>query len=81
MPHPPRPNSELRRVLTVLIVFGIVYGYVEAAAVVYIRIMMDPIHHRIFPTSAADDLFPLPSFEQWSHSWRSECGIWPITPG
>jgi hypothetical protein len=50
----------------VLTLFGAVFGYVEAAAVVYIRVMYEPIHRRLFPDRAPDDLFPLFSFEQWA---------------
>jgi hypothetical protein len=58
--------SDLRRRLVLLILFGIVFGYVEAAAVVYIRVVYEPIHQRLFPKTAANDLFPLAVFEQWS---------------
>jgi hypothetical protein len=46
--------------------FGIVFAYVEAAAVVYIRATYNPVHQRVFPDSAPDDLFPLHTVEQWS---------------
>ena len=58
--------SDLRRRLALLILFGIVFGYVEAAAVVYIRVVYEPIHQRLFPNAAANDLFPLAVLEQWS---------------
>jgi hypothetical protein len=56
----------LRRRLFVLLLFGAVFGYVEAAAVVYIRVMYEPIHQRLFPASAPDDLFPLFAPDQWA---------------
>src|SRR5262249_25468315 len=61
------PIHDLRRRLFALACFGIVFGYVEAAAVVYIRAAIDPIHHRLFPDRDPSDLFPLISAEQWSH--------------
>jgi hypothetical protein len=58
--------AALRRRLSILILFGIVFGYVEAAAVVYIRLLYEPIHQRLFPGRARDDLFPLFTIEQWA---------------
>jgi hypothetical protein len=63
---PVEQSSSLRRRLAILILFGIVFGYVEAAAVAYIRATYEPIHRRLFPDRAADDLFPLFTIEQWS---------------
>lgn len=60
------PPSGLRRRLLILVLFGVAFGYVEAAAVVYIRVMYEPIHQRLFPDRAPDDLFPSFSPEQWS---------------
>jgi hypothetical protein len=37
---------------------------VEAAAVVYIRVMYDPIQQRLFPDRPPGDLFLLYSIEQ-----------------
>jgi hypothetical protein len=61
-----RSPDDLRRRLAVLVLFGVVFGYAEAATVVYIRMTLDPIHQRVFPDRAADDLFPLLTAEQWS---------------
>jgi hypothetical protein len=47
----------------VLVLFGIAFGQVEAA---YIRASHEPIHQRLFPDRAPDDLFPLFTVEQWS---------------
>ncbi|MFO0970219.1 MAG: hypothetical protein U0793_32110 [Gemmataceae bacterium] len=60
--EPPRP---LRRPLIILVLFGAVVGYLESATVVYIRLLYQPIHQRLFPDSAPDDLFPAFSLEQW----------------
>jgi hypothetical protein len=56
----------MSRILVILVLFGVVVGYVEAATVVYIRIMYEPMHRRVFPDRAPDDLFPAFSFEQWA---------------
>jgi hypothetical protein len=55
----PSESGGLRRTLIALLVFGAAFGYVEAAAAIYLRVMYEPIHQRVFPTSAAGDLFPL----------------------
>ncbi len=62
----------LRRRVAILVLFGIAFGYVEAAAVVYIRLLYEPIHQRLFPDRARDDLFPLFSVEQWAHEAPAE---------
>jgi hypothetical protein len=42
-----------------LILFGIAFGYVEAAVVVYLRHIYAPLRQAIYPGSNANDLFPL----------------------
>jgi len=49
----------LARVLTGLLLFGLSFGYVEAAVVAYLRPLYQPLHGR-----AADDLFPLVTLQQ-----------------
>ncbi len=64
MPDTERTRS-LGRPLLMLLLFGAVVGYIESATVVYIRLLYEPIHQRLFPDRAPDDLFPSFSFEQW----------------
>jgi hypothetical protein len=52
------------RMLAALVLFGISFGYVEAAVVVYLRDIYDPLRHRLHPERAPNDLFPLISVEQ-----------------
>lgn len=52
-----RPS--LRRALVSLLVFGVSFGFVEAAVVVYLRALYEPIHGRLHPDRKAGDLFPL----------------------
>src|SRR5262249_52343474 len=47
------------RMTTALILFGVSFGYVEAAAVVYLRVTYEPLHQRLYPDRAATDLFPI----------------------
>src|SRR5947199_6695698 len=48
-----------RRVVVGLILFGISFGYVEAAVVIYLRALYEPLRERLTPGRAAGDLFPL----------------------
>jgi hypothetical protein len=48
-----------RRILVALLLFGVAFGYVEAAIVVYLRAIYDPIRQRIHPQIQPGELFPL----------------------
>jgi hypothetical protein len=52
------------RTLAALLLFGISFGYLEAAVVVYLRAIYDPIRERNHPGRSPQDLFPLISPEQ-----------------
>jgi hypothetical protein len=56
-PANPAARSGLRRVIAGLLLFGISFGFVEAAVVVYLRALSQPI--RIAAGLPADDVFPL----------------------
>jgi hypothetical protein len=49
----------MRRAVAALFLFGISFGYLEAAVVVYLRVIYDPIRQRIHPERRPNDLFPL----------------------
>jgi hypothetical protein len=49
----------MRRVVAALFLFGISFGYVEAAVVVYLRAIYDPIRTQLHPERGPHDLFPL----------------------
>ena len=49
----------MRRAVAALFLFGISFGYVEAAVVVYLRAIYDPIRARLHPERGPHDLFPL----------------------
>lgn len=49
----------MRRIVAALFLFGISFGYVEAAVVVYLRAIYDPVRQRIHPERKSGDLFPL----------------------
>jgi hypothetical protein len=48
----------LTRTLLALGLFGIAFGYVEAAVVVYLRTIYGPIRQATFPTMPHGDLLP-----------------------
>ena len=47
-----REAPVLPRVLTALLLFGIAFGYVEAAVVVYVRVLYEPLHQQLYPGRA-----------------------------
>ncbi len=49
----------MRRAVAALFLFGISFGYVEAAVVVYLRAIYDPIRQQIHPERKPGELFPL----------------------
>lgn len=63
-----RAKHGLRGVITGLILFGIAFGYIEAAVVVYLRTIYDPIREQISPGREPGELFPLISLEQLDRS-------------
>lgn len=54
------------RVVLGLIIFGVAFGYVEAAVVAYLRSMYAPLRAHLYPTSPPGELFPLITFDQLS---------------
>src|SRR5580692_942385 len=54
----------MRRAVVALFLFGISFGYVEAAVVVYLRALYDPIRARLHPERSPHDLFPLITSQQ-----------------
>ena len=51
------------QILLALCLFGIAFGYVEAAVVAYLRTIYVPIRHATFHAVPHDDLFPLLQIE------------------
>jgi len=56
----------MRRAVAALFLFGISFGYVEAAVVVYLRAIYDPVRARLHPERGPHDLFPLITPQQLS---------------
>src|SRR5437868_6492059 len=52
------------RIALAFLFFGISFGYVEAAVVVYLRGLYEPLHERFHPGHPPGDLFPLLRLDQ-----------------
>jgi len=52
------------RALMALLLFGISFGYVEAAVVVYLRPHYEPLHQRFHASHVSGQIFPLVTVEQ-----------------
>ena len=50
--------------MVALVLFGIAFGYVEAAVVVYLRDLYEPLALELYPERRPGDLFPLITLEQ-----------------
>jgi hypothetical protein len=65
---PSRANAaaspRLPRALAALVLFGVAFGLVEAAVVVYLRAAYEPLHQRLHPGRAAGDLLPFIPLER-----------------
>jgi len=55
----PGPYDRRSRLVAGLILFGISFGYVEAAVVVYLRAIFTPVQRRLAPDRQPGELFPL----------------------
>lgn len=52
-------NLGMKRTLLAIVLFGVSFGYVEAAVVVYLREITQPVVERLDPGRSPADLFPL----------------------
>jgi hypothetical protein len=52
-------GPSFRRVFGALVLFGLAFGFVEAAVVIDIRAVYEPLHQRLHPHVDPDDLFPV----------------------
>ncbi len=65
----------LTRTFLALLVFGIGFGYVEAAVVVYLRAIFAPIRHETFRAVPHNDLFPLLSVDDLRAAGPENAGL------
>jgi hypothetical protein len=59
-----RVHSHWRRITLGLILFGIAFGYVEAAVVVYLRTIHEPVREVVHPGTSAAEIFPLLTLDE-----------------
>lgn len=52
------------RAVLALLLFGMAFGYLEAAVVSYLRLLHEPARQRFYPGRAPGDLFPLLTLHQ-----------------
>jgi hypothetical protein len=79
-------TGRLIRVLSGLVLFGISFGYVEAALVVYLRAVEEPIRREVFGEDPPDAVFPLltvgqlgaRNFRQWLAGFMIAFGVWDV---
>jgi hypothetical protein len=62
-PHPANRSSCLRPV-AILLLFGVAFGYLEAAVVSYLRILYEPARRHYYPDRPSGELFPLLTLDQ-----------------
>ena len=53
-----------RRAVIAILLFGLSFGYVEAATVSYLRALVEPVRQQYYPGRSPNDLFPLLSLDQ-----------------
>lgn len=75
-----RTRSWKRRVLAVLL-FGVAFGYLEAAVVTYLRALHEPVRQHYYPGRPASELFPLLTLEQTRSAAPQEIRIIVIEVG
>jgi hypothetical protein len=54
----------MRRPVLAVLLFGIAFGYLEAAVVCYLRDLHEPVRQRYYPGRPPSELFPLVTLEQ-----------------
>lgn len=52
------------RPIAILLLFGIAFGYLEAAVVTYLRLLHEPASRQFYPNRGPDQLFPLLTLDQ-----------------
>jgi hypothetical protein len=50
--------------IAILLLFGVAFGYLEAAVVSYLRILHEPARRHFYPDRPSGELFPLLTLEQ-----------------
>ena len=61
-------EKEMHRIVAALFLFGISFGYLEAAVVTYLRDIYEPIRRQVQPQRPKGELFPLITAQQLQDS-------------
>src|SRR5678815_1308219 len=61
------PRIRWTQTVLSLVLFGIAFGYLEAAVVAYLRTIHSPTVQRFYPGRSSNELFPLLTLEQTRH--------------
>jgi hypothetical protein len=56
---------DFRRVLVAIVLFGIAFGCVEAAVVVYLRAIGGPVREKVLANREHDEVFPSLTLDEW----------------
>jgi hypothetical protein len=59
-------------VLLAIVLFGVSFGYVEAAVVVYLRAVYEPVRQQFHGGISPDDLFPLVRLDQFESAGSAQ---------
>lgn len=62
-------TNSWKRTTAALILFGASFGFVEAAVVIYLRALYEPLRRRFLPGADPRDLFPLITLDQLRQAW------------
>jgi hypothetical protein len=63
-PGKPQPAFSCLRAVAILALFGVAFGYLEAAVVSYLRTLHEPARRHFYPNRPSGELFPLLTLEQ-----------------
>jgi hypothetical protein len=71
----------LLRALVALLLFGVAFGYLEAAVVSYLRILHEPARRHYYPNRKPGQLFPLLTLDQLRAAGQEQQGTLVIEIG
>jgi len=74
-------RASYRRLVLAVLLFGVAFGYLEAAVVSYLRALHEPVRQRFYPGRRASDLFPMVTLEQARSTGPETVGILKIEIG
>ena len=64
-----------------VLLFGVAFGYLEAAVVSYLRALHEPVRQRYYPGRPASELFPLLTLEQTRAAAREQIRVIEVEIG